>query len=154
MTTGIEQSPEEVTQANQLYWSSDESVNRIANRLGLSKGSLYAAIKPKPSDSMCPTCHSQLVYANRTALERNTLSCLSCTHEFTVRPDRTNVEIHRAEEDAVETSADADLVPGRPDLAPGRPEPHDPPASRQLLLGTAFLALGTGLLLSRFVRRG
>lgn len=147
MTTGIEQSTEEVTQANQLYWSSDESVNRIANRLGLSKGSLYAAIKPKPSDSICPTCHSQLVYANRTALERNTLSCLSCTHEFAVPPDRQNVQIHQAEEDAVETSADADLVPGRP-------EPHDAPASRQLLLGTTFLALGTGLLLSRFVRRG
>ena len=87
MASGIDQGHEQARQANELYWTSDESVNRIADRLGLSKGSLYAAIKPKPTDSLCPTCDGQLVFTNRTALERNTLTCTKCSQEFTRRRD-------------------------------------------------------------------
>ena len=158
MANGIDQTTKQVEEANDLYWSSSESVNRIADRLGLSKGSLYAAIKPKPSDSVCPTCSSQLGFANRTALERGTLSCPQCEHQFTVRPDRTQgpQQGPRAGSDD-----DASVAPvlGRPrserDSPDQRPQPRPVQrASGQLVLGTALLAVGTGLLLSRFARRG
>ncbi len=154
--TRIGESTQQVERANELYWSSSESVNQIANQLGLSKGSLYAAIKPKPSDSMCPTCGSQLGYANRTALERGTLSCQGCAHEFTVRPERTKeplvplIQAPHAGAEANTLNEPAQQQSATGPRSTGTMRSH---RSRQLVLGTTLLALGTGLLLSRLVRR-
>ncbi len=67
--------------ANQLYWESDESVNQIAEDLGLSKGTLYGVIEPLPSGLACPVCDTELVYPNRTARERGIVGCPSCGFE-------------------------------------------------------------------------
>ena len=73
--------PTGLEEANRLYWSSDKGVNQLADELGVSKGMLYAAIEPKPSGFPCANCGDQLVYANRTALERALLNCPSCGTE-------------------------------------------------------------------------
>jgi len=70
--------PTGLDEANRLYWSSDKGVNQLADELGVSKGMLYAAIQPKPSGFPCVECGDQLVYANRTALERAMLNCPTC----------------------------------------------------------------------------
>lgn len=67
--------------ANELYWESDESVNQIAEELGLSKGSLYGIIEPLPSGLACPVCGTELVYPNRTARDRGIVGCPSCGFE-------------------------------------------------------------------------
>ncbi len=153
MGNGIEHDIDD-NQANELYWSSDESVNRIADRLGLSKGSLYAAIKPKPVDSLCPVCRGQLGYANRTALERGTLSCSECTHEFSMRPDRTPKIAPLPEATPTDTPGVAE-PPLRPRTGPRRGASVEPErsASKQWVLGTTLLALGTGLLVQRLMNR-
>lgn len=162
MSNGIDQDARQLADANELYWSSDESVNRIADRLGLSKGSLYAAIKPKPSDSMCPTCGGQLAYPNRTALERGTLSCAGCNHEFTVRANRTARPAPATAAAAAAMVADAVADVAADDA--GEPAPtvvaaHSAqaithaPVSPRWLLGATLFAVGTGLLLSSLKRR-
>ena len=75
--------PERETElrANELYWSSDMSVNQIAEELDLSKGMLYGLIRPRPAGLACPECSEELVYPNRTAKERAMLACPRCAWE-------------------------------------------------------------------------
>jgi Zn ribbon nucleic-acid-binding protein len=73
--------PEAIEAANTLYWSSNRSVNRIAEELDLSKGTLYGIIEPYPAGSECPDCGAPEVYANRTAKERAITECLACGEE-------------------------------------------------------------------------
>lgn len=67
--------------ANELYWESDESVNQIAEDLGLSKGTLYSVIEPLSTGLACPECGEELLYPNRTARERGMVGCPSCGFE-------------------------------------------------------------------------
>lgn len=63
---------------NRMYWDSDDSVNRIAERLDLSKGALYGLIEPAPTDGTCPDCGSSLSFGNRTARDRGLAECIAC----------------------------------------------------------------------------
>ncbi len=67
--------------ANELYWSSDESVNQIADDLDLSKGTLYGLIRPLPTGLACPDCGEEVLFANRTARDRKMVSCALCGWE-------------------------------------------------------------------------
>jgi hypothetical protein len=67
--------------ANELYWSSDRSVNQIADDLDLSKGVLYGLIRPRPAGLACPACAAELVHTNRTALDRGLVDCPVCGWE-------------------------------------------------------------------------
>ena len=67
--------------ANELYWSSDRSVNQIADEMDLSKGTLYGMIRPWPAGASCPACIQEAVYPNRTAKEKGLLACPSCGWE-------------------------------------------------------------------------
>jgi len=68
--------------AHDLYWSSDRSVNSIADEFGLSKGGLYQHILPIPADGVCPRCGGGVGYFNRTARDRNVPTCLAlCDNE-------------------------------------------------------------------------
>jgi hypothetical protein len=64
---------------NRMYWESDESVNRIAEQLDLSKGALYGMIAPAPADGACPDCASPLSFGNRTARDRGLAECVTCS---------------------------------------------------------------------------
>lgn len=67
-----------VEKANSLYWESDASVNEIADQLDLSKGALYGIIQPLDADARCPECGGALEYANRTARDRDVVTCPGC----------------------------------------------------------------------------
>lgn len=73
-----EVTPEVTRTANQLYWTSDKSVNQIAEELELSKGALYGIIAPEPTEFACPLCGGHVGYPNRTAKERDLVDCPSC----------------------------------------------------------------------------
>ncbi len=68
-------SSETIERANELYWGSDRSVNQIADELDLSKGALYALVRPLSADRGCPLCGAQTAYPNRTARERGRIDC-------------------------------------------------------------------------------
>lgn len=72
---------EVVERANSLYWESDVSVNEIAEELDLSKGALYGIIQPLDAGTLCPECRGPLEFANRTARDRDMVSCPACGFE-------------------------------------------------------------------------
>ncbi len=171
---GIEQEEEQARRANELYWESETSVNRIADELGLSKGSLYAAIEPLASESMCPLCQEPLVYANRTALDKGHLQCVGCGTEFEEKgaaplsersvmspatgdggpPVERRDEPTAAAREQDETEVIGDVTRAPVDLRDRSASgvESDRP-SGQLVLGTGMLALGVGLLVARVFRR-
>lgn len=68
--------------ASKRYWESDESVNGIAERLGISKGRLYDVLRPLPVEGSCPKCGgTPPVFHNRTARDHDQVSCLQCGWE-------------------------------------------------------------------------
>jgi len=77
----IDESGDIARAANELYWESDASVNQIAERLALSKGTLYGLVRPLPAEIGCPRCATEMVYPNRTALEKGFLACPGCQFE-------------------------------------------------------------------------
>lgn len=131
-TTDLEPDPIEA-RVNDLYWDSDASVNDIADQLDLSKGSLYAMIRPLPANVPCPECGDVLRYANRTARDKDFLTCPSCGLE--------------EEASLVLSAADDSHVVPPPSYAPERL-----PGGRAVL-ATALLGAAAGLLLVRWVRK-
>lgn len=75
------QDPELVERANTLYWESDASVNDIAEQLDLSKGALYGLVQPLDADTPCPECGAPLEFENRTAREKEVVTCPKCSLE-------------------------------------------------------------------------
>lgn len=132
MTEAQQIDPRMVEDANRRYWSSEASVNQIAEEMGLSKSSLYGMIEQLRSGLACPECASELVFPNRTARDRKLVSCPACGFEGS--PD-----------DAV-GPADLTDVAEQEDRAPW-------PASTRVVAGTALLGLAAGIFIGSAFRR-
>ncbi|HEV2149627.1 MAG TPA: hypothetical protein VGR37_19660 [Longimicrobiaceae bacterium] len=63
---------------NHLYWNSAETVEGISEQLGVSRGSLYAAVQPEPAGAECPDCAGELAFPNRTSRTAGRAVCLRC----------------------------------------------------------------------------
>jgi len=129
--------------ANELYWSSESSVNQIAEELQLSKGVLYGLIRPRPAGLACPDCGEEVVFPNRTAKERHEVACPACGWEGD-------------ELDAVSNGGDAGV--SLPALADDDDDVTVPPiqlssARRRVVLGGALLGAAAGLALVLWARR-
>lgn len=128
--------PEAEDRANELYWGSDRSVNQIAEELDLSKSALYGMIRPLPAACACPTCGAEVVHPNRTAQERQLVTCPECSWEG-------------SEDDASEWSEDA---AGRMNGPPPVPDlPLD--GHTRAIAGGALLGAAVGLALVLWARR-
>ncbi|MDZ7781158.1 MAG: hypothetical protein U5R14_14655 [Gemmatimonadota bacterium] len=121
--------------ANDLYWSSDESVNRIAERLDLSKSGLYGMIGPLAAGVECPICGAEVAYPNRTARDRDVLECPDCGWEG-------------AYDETVE-SREESTGGGMP----GSVSWHDRDRKR-IVFGGALIGAAAGLAVVRLLRRG
>jgi len=133
--------------ANELYWGSDASVNQIADELELSKSALYGIIHPLPAGRRCPVCGGEAQFANRTAKQRDLVTCLECAWEGS------------SDDAALEADAE-DGQPGamrgasrRPATRRRRSDGTDAPAGARLWLGGAFLGAAAGLALVLWTRR-
>lgn len=111
--------------ANELYWRSGQSVNQIAEELDLSKSVLYGMVRPLPAERPCPVCQAELVFANRTAMEKNLTSCPACDFSG-ARPEPSQA-----------ASVPADPVP--------RTLARHSGGSGRLLWGSVFLGIAAGL---------
>jgi hypothetical protein len=103
--------PDVAAKANDLYWTSEDSVNQIAEHLELSKGALYGAIEPFGSGLGCPLCGDEVGYSNRTARERKQLGCSTC--DWDGSPDET-IGLSKPDEDPTETRRRERTPPVRP----------------------------------------
>jgi len=142
MTNISKRVQEAAATANELYWSSERSVNQIAEQLDLSKGALYGMIRPLPAGLGCPVCGEEVVSANRTARERGVLSCAECA--WTGDKDET---VAVGGEGSVTRPAypDEDEIIVRTPLDRGR---------ARTLAGGALLGAAAGLALVLWTRRG
>ncbi len=132
----VESSDDQALQerANELYWTSDESVNQIAEDLELSKGALYGLVVPRPAGLGCPRCGAEMEYPNRTARERGHLTCPACELE-------EDEEVVRSGEAG---STGAEAGPGAVGSAS---------TLNRKLLGAALLGTAAGVALTVWARR-
>lgn len=134
--------------ANELYWTSEMSVNQIAEELDLSKGSLYELIRPRPAGLACPACSEELLYPNRTARDGDHPACPSCGWKG------------RADE-AISLGGDGAVTPPRRHLPDEEGDDAPAPVSRRpgldprtrTLVGGALLGAAAGLALVLWNRR-
>jgi len=135
--TGADRETE--VRANELYWSSDMSVNQIADEMDLSKGMLYGLIRPRRAGVACPDCADEAVYANRTAKERGMLACPQCGWEG-------------ADDEAEAQSSEGSVVlPATPETVP--PPPSSDPGRGRVVLAGALLGAATGLAFVLWTKR-
>lgn len=135
--------------ANGLYWSSDESVNAIADELDLSKGALYGLVDPLPAGLPCPRCSADMVYPNRTARDKGFLTCPECDLEED--EERVRAEWREA---GRRTGGGAVVVsPGRGATARPAPDGGGLAARSRVLMGTALLGAAAGVALALWARR-
>jgi hypothetical protein len=87
-------------QANDLYWTSSETVDQLASRLGMSRKAVYASVQPTFAGASCQHCGGELVFTNRTNRTTGQANCLACALQVDVGA--------RSATDA--DSADADLA--------------------------------------------
>jgi hypothetical protein len=130
--------------ANELYWTSDLSVNQIAEELDLSKGMLYELIRPAPAGMGCPECSEELVYANRTARDRALLACPRCGWEG----DEDDVDLGVGDHYVVVP----DATEGEAAVAPGAATTPDA-GRKRVMVGGALLGAAAGLALVLWSRR-
>lgn len=65
-------------QANELYWTSSDTVEQVASRLGMSRKAVYGAVQPTPAGGACASCGGPLVFGNRTHRAAGTATCDAC----------------------------------------------------------------------------
>lgn len=70
--------PDTATEANRLYWDTEESVGEIAERLDISRRALYDVIEPRATGEPCPTCGGPLAFENRSARTAGDATCAIC----------------------------------------------------------------------------
>jgi hypothetical protein len=70
--------------ANHMYWNSSETVDRIAEQLGMSRNALYSSVRPAPAGVECPDCDEELVFPNRTSRLAGRALCLSTGGTYSV----------------------------------------------------------------------
>lgn len=131
--------------ANELYWGSDESVNQIADRLDLSKSGLYGMIGPLAAESTCPICGAQVEYANRTARDRDELSCPGCTWEGS--------EDETVPMDPKANGADASARERRSGSRLSEAAARFELDRKRIIMGSALLGAAVGLAVFAYVRR-
>lgn len=143
MGAGDTESPALRKKLNRLYWSSDRSVNQIADDLGISKGTLYEVVEPAASGVSCPECGEQLVYPNRTARDRGSLSCPECGLETELESD--------GDRGAPVNSSRHERSGGVPYPASMREDGKD--ALTRIVAGTALLGVAAGIVLVKVFRK-
>lgn len=132
--------PELVERANTLYWESDASVNEIADQLDLSKGALYGMVQPLDAGAACPECGGPLEFENRTARDKEIVTCPKCSLE----EDFSLVQ-------AVELESVTDDVPPPPPsaLVPVAGEGHVP---MRTMVASALIAFAAGIAIGQWSR--
>jgi hypothetical protein len=145
-------------EANRLYWESDESVNQIGEKMGLSKGVLYGLIAPIPAGLPCPECGEEMVFPNRTAREKGFLACPDCGME----EEEGAVQAYWEEEGeaggtfSFSNSRDMAHRAGsavQKAVGSGRDRVANMTPHGRILAGTALLGVAAGLILGGYLRK-
>jgi hypothetical protein len=122
-------------QLNELYWSSDRTVEDILSATGVGRHTLYASIQPLPANTSCTSCGEVLVFMNRMNRAAGVAMCSWCGVE------RTASDESRLEEPARQQGLSSSPANATRRLERWREELGDVPPARVALIGGAA-ALG------------
>ena len=158
MSSGLPDQDSLSTEANRLYWESDQSVNQIGEELDLSKGVLYGLITPLPAGLPCPQCGQEMVFPNRTAREKGFLACPDCgmeEEEAAVRAHWEGEEGSGEDLDAEKPLAFSQRASKAVENAvhTGRERVSDLSPRGRIIAGTALLGVAAGLVLAGILRK-
>jgi hypothetical protein len=134
--------------ASEAYWSREETVDEIADRLGMSRSALYSAIAPVPAGAACEACSGALVYNNRTGRSAGRAVCAECGAEAIVAPQGiVSGADDAAGVSAVEPAGTGRFEQLREGLAAVSPE------RAAMIGGAAALGVAVGAAAARAVRK-
>lgn len=148
-------------EVNRRYWDTGQSVNQIADALGISKSALYGLLDAMPAGLACPRCGQELGYANRTAREKGFVTCVSCDFEEEVQAVPTAAAAGPPITGADLAGNAADREPAGAGPAEAEPPEEGGPVlsgTRALtapaaLAGASLLGMAAGLLLGSWLAR-
>ena len=72
-------------EVNRLYWETEEPVTRLAEQLGVSRGTFYNHLEPLPASGRCASCGGALGFRTRSDRDNGAAHCASCEREQTVK---------------------------------------------------------------------
>jgi hypothetical protein len=143
--------PAEQVEANRRYWETEESVNAMAEAMGMSKGRLYDLLLPFDAGAPCPACGMALGHPHRTARDRGDVACEGCGFEgnLDALPEGLSGD---AEGPPRPTASDPDAQAGAPaHWTPGAGGGEGP--SQRTVVGVALLGVAAGIVLAGWLRR-
>lgn len=137
-------------EANRLYWESEESVNQIGEKLGLSKGMLYGFLTPFPAGLPCPGCGEEMVFLNRTARDKGFLACPECGMEEEEEAVQQYWEGEGAADPSLASRAGTAV---QKVVGTGRARVANLSPKGRILAGTALLGIAAGFLIGSYLRK-
>jgi hypothetical protein len=147
-------------EVNRLYWQTDEPVTRLAERLGVARGTFYNHLAPLRASGRCASCGGALSFRRRSERDAGEAHCESCgaTQPSTPRSaeraavrDREPRKL-RVERPASETPADAHhthesaLLAARASWLEEPEDAEDRLRTQLIIVAVGAAALGLGIL--------
>ena len=156
-------SPDELgSEVNRLYWETDEPVTRLADELGVSRGTFYNHLDPLPAGGRCTACGGALTFRTRSDRAAGAAQCASCGREQTTagkasarRPAPARAKASRplrVERTAADTpiaaahTREAELLGARASWLQSPHEEEDRMRTRLLFVAVGAAVLGLGIL--------
>ena len=65
-------------EVNRLYWETDDPVTRLAEGLGVSRGTFYNHLSPLRASGRCASCGGSLFFRTRSERDAGEAHCDSC----------------------------------------------------------------------------
>jgi hypothetical protein len=155
---GIDLPAEQIT-ANRRYWESEESVNGIADAMGISKGRLYDLLLPFDADLACRSCGGALGFPHRTARLRGEVTCDRCgfsaSRDDVVAGEAEGGNTAMPESPGGSSSAGGEPAASRAEAPPElwTPGSATTPVSQQTLAGALLAGLAVGIVIGAWLRR-
>ena len=145
--------PEDLSrEVNRLYWETEEPVTRLAEKLGVSRGTFYNHLEPLAADGECESCGGALQFGSRSDRDNGAAQCVDCGQEQAVAPSGRSAGAQRERGDrvlhsepvpfAADHTRESALLAERAGLRTG--DGSDDPLRTQLLVvavGAAVLGL-------------
>jgi hypothetical protein len=98
-------------QASNLYWHSEDTVEQLASRLGMSRKAVYAAVQPLDVGVTCTACGEPLVFSNRTSRAAGMANCLGCEAQVTLGEEQLRSHLTLADRVAEDADGSVRAVP-------------------------------------------
>ena len=156
-------SPDELgSEVNRLYWETAEPVTRLADQLGVSRGTFYNHLDPLPAGGRCSVCGGALAFRTRSDRDSGAAHCGSCGREQTTGareparrttpPRPRDARALRVERNAADTpiaaqhTREAELLGARASWLESPHDAEDRMRTRLLIVAVGAAVLGLGIL--------